>query len=183
MLGAITGNKNNIKVSDREKYMKIYAENIAENLEKQMKKARKLGLPTDICDIAEKYDSIDSRKITRIYSYEYLTDDILNKIEKYGEFAESDAMNTCILTVIGRIADVDAVMFGSAFHIRMKVKSKSSISNAIWILSYQNDFSIAVVFSKNESETVVDAYPINVTDQKAFLEKLELLFESRKVYI
>ena len=41
ILGAVTGNKNNIKVSDREKYMKIYAENIVENLEKQMKKAHK----------------------------------------------------------------------------------------------------------------------------------------------
>ena len=183
ILGAVTGNKNNIKVSDREKYMKIYAENIVENLEKQMKKAHKLGLPTDICNIAEKYDSIDSRKITRIYSYEYFTDDVLSEIEKYGEFAQSDLLNKCIPAIIGKISDANAVAFSGAFHIEMKVKNKSSVSNAIWILSYQDDFSIAVVFSKNESETVVDAYPINVTDQNAFLEKLEMLFESCKVYI
>lgn len=179
--GEFTGNKNRIEVSKEEKYMKIYAENIAETVLRQMNSAEDNGLPTNICDMAAEFYEIKGRKEKRIDCYSGISNIMEREMQKIEN--ETDILNSMLMTVVGNVEGTDALAFSGAFVTRMQVETKQSVSDAVWLLKYTNDFFIGVVFETNVSGVVLRAMPITIEDDKQFYDKMDILFDEHKEYM
>lgn len=178
----VTGNKNSISVSDDMKDMKYLSERIARTLLRQMGKGKEWGEPDDICDMAENFTDIKSGKIEYIDYFEDLNNDSFREMQEQVETIEDDLIQSCIPIIVGRIEGADSLAFTSIFHRKMIVKKEEQIQDSVWILHDTEQFSIGIVFTEEESEISVDAYPIATENMKEFYDDIELFFGIHERY-
>ena len=81
-----------------------------------------------------------------------------------------------------RIKGADTLAVTSTSNKKMIVKKEEQIQDSVWILHYTEQFSIGIVFTEEESEISVDAYPIATENMKEFYDDIELFFGIHERY-
>lgn len=181
IVGQITGNKNSVKVPTDKKNLKIYAENIAENLMKRMPKAKEMEMPEDICNIADQYIEIKSRQISQIDCFEQLNENLQAKADSANVDQEA-LLNAIIPTVVGNVADIDEFSFTNSFYVEMTDDSTKQVQGSIWMLNYTDQFSVGVAFIPGDSGIIVQAWPIATDNMQELYNKVEQFFGEHVEY-
>lgn len=181
IVGQITGNKNNVKVPTDKKNLKIYAENIAENLIKRMSKAKEMEMPEDICNIADQYTEIKSRQISQIDCFEQLNENLQAKADAANVDQET-LLHTIIPTVVGNVADIDEFSFTNSFYMEMTDDSAEQVQGSIWMLNYTDQFSVGVAFIPGSSGIIVQAWPIAADNMQKLYNKVNQFFGEHVEY-
>lgn len=179
-IAQIIGNKNKITLSDDKNNMKTLAESMAEDLFTQMKNGRKMGLPESVCNIASEYSSVKSRKFVQIDCYENLKNSLSSELEIT---EEPEAYKSILLTVLGKVSDVESLSFSGAFHMEMEKKHDQQINNSVWILKYTDQLSVALIFTENEEGVCVNAYPLYIENIQSFQDILDQFFEKHEKFL